>query len=81
MERTETGRVLTDADFERLADEAERGHPDSSLGAYEVTPTYDPNKWMATCQCGWTTTSTGPQAEDRVRKLAEAHRCYPKPWR
>jgi hypothetical protein len=27
--KTATGRLLTDADFERLADETERGHPDA----------------------------------------------------
>ena len=34
----------------------------------EYKQTYDPNRWMAVCKCGWTTVTTGPQAEERIRK-------------
>lgn len=77
QERTSSGRMLSDADFEALAHEAERGHPD--LGDWEAKPTYDPNRWTAVCACGWSTVSTGPQAQRRVCALAAAHRCYPRP--
>lgn len=41
-----------------------------------VFPTYNPNKWMAECErCLWTTVSTGPKAEGRVRKQAKQHVC------
>lgn len=41
-----SGRVLTDEDFERLADEAERGYDVEALLARRVEPIQQPDWWI-----------------------------------
>lgn len=39
----------------------------------EFGQTYDENRWIVTCGCGWMSASTGPKASERIWKRAKAH--------
>ena len=80
--RTKTGKVLTDADIEALADEAERGYDVSHLiGKPSRRSTMpdkldppDPPEVVLTCsQCDWTYSSDGSVPDDVLEEIDREH--------